>query len=188
MTMDRTASTQPTLSTPRLVLRPFALSDAPAVQRLAGAREVAASTLNVPHPYPDGAAEEWIRSHAPKFAEGTLAPFALTLRSDRALVGAMGLTIASEHAHAELGYWVGVPFWGQGYATEAARAVIRYGFVDLGLNRVFAHHFTSNPASGRVLAKAGMRYEGELRQHINKWGVFHDVALYGILAADHNDP
>jgi ribosomal-protein-alanine N-acetyltransferase len=74
--------------------------------------------------------------------------------------------------------------WNAGYATEAARAVVAFGFAQLGLNRVQAYHYSRNPASGRVLVKIGMSHEGHLRRHILKWGVFEDIDLYGILAEE----
>jgi RimJ/RimL family protein N-acetyltransferase len=77
-----------------------------------------------------------------------------------------------------------VPYWGRGYATEAALAVIAFGFEELGLNRIYAQHMASNPASGRVMQKAGMRHEGTLRQHVTKFGIVDDIAIYGILASD----
>ena len=175
----------PTLETDRLILRPFTLADAPAVQRLAGAREVASTTLNIPHPYPDGAAEQWIAKHQEVFAKGEALELAVTRRADGALVGAMGLRLEVEHARAELGYWIGTPYWGRGYGTEAAGAVVRYGFEALGLNRIYACHLVRNPASGRVMQKIGMAYEGCQRGHLRKWGQFEDVALYGILKEEY---
>ena len=79
---------------------------------------------------------------------------------------------------------MGKDWWGQGYATEAARAVLRYGFEELKLNRIYAHHMTKNPASGRVLAKIGMRREGLHRQAMRKWDVFEDVVVYAMLQQD----
>lgn len=175
---------QPRLASERLLLRPFALEDAPAVQRLAGAREVASTTLSIPHPYEDGMAEQWIESHAPRYLVGLLVSFAITERASGELAGAIGLALQPEHARAELGYWIGVPFWNRGYATEAVRAVLDFGFGTVGLHRVYATHFTRNPASGRVMQKLGMRYEGLLRQHVRKWGVFEDLVLYGMVAAE----
>ena len=97
------------------------------------------------------------------------------------MCGGIGLRLAPDHQHAELGYWIGVPYWGQGYATEASRELLRYGFEDLGLHRIFASHFKHNPASGRILVKLGMRYEGCQREHLRKWDRFVDSELYGIL-------
>ena len=87
----------------------------------------------------------------------------------------------SEHRRAELGYWLGVPYWGKGYATEASQEILRFGFETLKLRRIYASYVTENPTSGRVLEKIGMRYEGILRSHICKWDVFHDLVFYGIL-------
>lgn len=172
---------QPTLETPRLRLRPFTLDDAPRVQALAGEWAVADTTLHIPHPYHDGAAEAWISLHAEHFEERAAAVFAITLRDGGALIGAIGLVIDLRHDHAELGYWLGVPYWGRGYCTEAAAEVLRFAFAELGLRRVFAHHFARNPASGSVLRKIGMRPEGRLRQHVKKWGLFEDLEQYGIV-------
>jgi [ribosomal protein S5]-alanine N-acetyltransferase len=172
---------QPTLTTGRLVLRPFQMADAQPVQQLAGAVEVADTTLNIPHPYPDGAAEQWIAVLGEGFARGASATWAITLRDGGELVGAVGLVIRREHLHAELGYWIGMPYWGRGYATEAARAVLRYAFRGMELARVYASHFTRNPASGAVLRRIGMRHEGTFRQHYRKWGRMEDVDLYAML-------
>ena len=174
----------PTLTTDRLVLRAFEPADADAVTSLAGAREIAATTIRIPHPYPPGLAAEWIATHRARFAAGHGLPFAVTLSEDGRLVGAIGLEVDPGHGHAELGYWIGVPFWNRGYATEAARVALEWGFETLALHRVHAHHFASNPASGRVLEKIGMQREGVLRQHVLKWETYEDAVMYGILRAE----
>ena len=175
---------QPTLETPRLILRPFAPTDEDRIRELCGARQIADTTLNIPHPYPKGAAVEWIATHAPGFAAGTLANFAIASRESGDLIGAVGLVINPTHAHAELGYWIGVPYWGRGYATEAARTVVGFGFEPLGLHRIFATHFTRNPASGRIMQKIGMRREGLCRGAVRKWDRYEDLVLYALLADD----
>ncbi len=173
---------QPRLTTDRLILRGFELTDAPMVQLLAGAYEIAKTTLNIPHPYKAGMAETWIGTHQEEYRSGKGLVFAMVDRSDNQLMGAMGLIISHRFNRAELGYWVGKPFWGRGYATEAARELVRYGFQELKLNRIYATHMTHNPASGRVMQKIGMEAEGLLRQHALKWDQFLDLAVYGILA------
>lgn len=172
---------RPTLETARLILRPFTLADAPDVQRLAGDRAVASTTQNIPHPYEDGMAERWISTHQEAFERGTQISFAITRRADGALLGGIGLHPNPAHRHAEMGYWIGTPYWNQGYTSEAAAAARDYAFTVLDLHRVFARHLTRNPASGRVMQKIGMTYEGTLRQHSLKWDVFEDIAVYGIL-------
>jgi RimJ/RimL family protein N-acetyltransferase len=178
---------QPSLHTERLTLRPFVAADAAAVQRLAGVLEVAQSTLNIPHPYPDGAAERWIGSHAEHFAHGREMVCAITLRGTGELAGAVGLVLEPAHARGELGYWIARPRWGTGIATEAARSLTTFGFRSLGLNRIHAEHFGTNPASGRVMQKLGMQFEGIRRQHIRRWDRFHDLAAYAVLREDWRD-
>jgi RimJ/RimL family protein N-acetyltransferase len=175
---------QPTLKTARLILRPFDLGDAAAVQRLAGDRAIADTTLLIPHPYQDGMAEEWISAHGPKFEAGEMAVFAVVLRETGELVGAVGLGINRRFDRAEMGYWVGKPYWRRGYCTEAAKAGMGFGFANYNLHRVFATHFVRNPASGRVMQKLGMTYEGTLRQHAKRWERFEDLKVYGVLRSE----
>jgi len=165
------------LETPRLELRTWCESDIPELVPLIGAREVAATTLRIPHPYEERHAREFLAS-VTKENELRLA---IRLRNDGRLCGGVGLHPEAPHNRAELGYWLGVPYWGHGYATEAATAVVRYGFEQLKLNRIFATYFTHNPASGKVLRKIGMKYEGCMRQHVLKWSEFVDLELCSIL-------
>lgn len=171
--------------TNRLILRNFTIGDANDVQRLAGEKEIADTTLLIPHPYPDGAAEEWIATHAYKFLNKEEVIFAITLKENKQLIGAIGLVINKMFNHAEAGYWIGVPFWGNGYCTEALGAVLNFGFTTLGLNKIHAHHMTKNPASGKVMLKCGMKLEGSFKKHILKNGVYEDIDLYGILRDDY---
>lgn len=167
----------PTLETPRLKLRPYIDADIDELLPLVGTREVAATTLRIPHPY--------TRENAIAFLALTREPdkiwLAVTLRSDSRQVGGIGLRVDREHQNAELGYWLGASYWGQGFATEAGHAMLRYGFEELQLHRIFASHFKHNPASGRVLQKLGMKYEGCQRHQIRKWDRFVDSELYGLL-------
>lgn len=174
----------PTLETPRLVLRGFAPADAPRVQELAGDWAIADTTACIPHPYEDGMAEAWIASHEEELATGTGAPFAIVDKRDGTLIGAISLMRIAAGHQAELGYWIGKPYWNRGYCTEACRAVLAYAFRDRGLRRVYAHYMVRNPASGRVMQKVGMSHEGTLRQHLRKGERFEDVALYGILRSE----
>jgi len=169
------------LETARLILREFSESDIAELVPLIGALEVAATTLRIPHPYEEKHAREFLAT-VPKENELRLA---IRLRRDGRLCGGMGLHPEMQHRRAELGYWIGVPFWGNGYATEAAREVVRYGFEKLDLNRIFATHFKGNEKSGRVLQKIGMRHEGSIRQGVLKSGKFIDLEMYSILREDY---
>jgi [ribosomal protein S5]-alanine N-acetyltransferase len=175
----------PILETSRLLLRPFALQDAPTLAQLAGRREIADTTISIPHPYTEEQAQCWIADSADLYAQGKAIVFGMQLKEEGSLIGAVGLRdIDDEHSLAEMGFWVAVERWGQGYATEAARTALAYGFEQLGLNRIYAHHMVKNPASGRVLARIGMKQEALLRQRVRKWGVFEDVVLMVILRAE----
>src|SRR5579863_6287754 len=135
------------LRTARLLLRSLEREDVPAMVRLAGAMEIAATTLNIPHPYAEGDARTFLAKASEDFRAGRSVSFAISALQGRELCGAVGLNIAEPHWHAELGYWIGVPFWNKGFATEAARAAVAFGFQMLGLHRIFAHHFAGNTAS-----------------------------------------
>ena len=177
----------PQLRTARLRLRAYAPADAAQLQRLAGAREVAATTMNIPPiPTPTAPPETWIGTHAAKWAAHEELVFAVTLKNTGELLGSMGLVIQEDHHKAELGYWVGVPHWNQGYTSEAARAVIDYGFpARSGSTASQAHHMADNPRFGpRVMEKAGMQREGFSPGALRKDGGFRDVVFYGVLRAD----
>jgi len=167
----------PTLETERLRIRPYSESDIPELLPLVGAREVAATTLRIAHPY----TEEDARAFLELAKDPDKLWLAITLRSDGRQIGGIGLRIEQQHQHAELGYWLGVGYWERGYATEAAREILRYGFEELNLHRIFATHFAHNPASGNVLTKIGMCHEGCQREHLLKWGQFVDSEMYGVL-------
>ncbi len=169
------------LETPRLILREFSETDIPELVPLIGAREVAATTLRIPHPYEEKHAREFFAT-VPKENELRLA---IHLRSTGRLCGGIGLHPDTEPQRAELGYWIGVPFWGNGYATEAASAVLEYGFKKLKLDRIFASHFKGNDKSGRVLRKIGMRHEGSVRHGVMKAGKLLDVEIYAIVRGAH---
>jgi [ribosomal protein S5]-alanine N-acetyltransferase len=175
---------RPLLRTERLLLRPFAMADAPRVAELCAEREIAATTLFIPHPYTLEDAQVWLQGHQETFDSGHGVQFAICREEE--LIGAVGLVIEPQHDRGDLGYWIGKPYWGAGYATEAAAAVVRYGFLELKLNRVHAYHYLGNSASGRVLEKIGLRCEGLARQHIKKWGQYQDCPLYGLVRADYD--
>jgi ribosomal-protein-alanine N-acetyltransferase len=169
------------LQTDRLTLRPSTVSDIPALIPLIGAREVAATTLRIPFPYTEADARDFIAATEEDLSTGNELRLAIILRESDSLCGGVGLRIEAEHRRAELGYWIGVPYWGKGYATEAARAMVKHGFDSLGLHRIFAGHVAGNLASARVLKKIGMLHEGCQRSHNLKWGEFLDLELYGML-------
>jgi len=175
---------KPVLQTERLTLRALRPEDAPVLKHLVSSYEVALNTLSIPHPYPEGAAAEWIASNDKSFDDGKMVNLGIFLREGDTLVGSIGLTIHREHDRGELGYWIGVDYWNRGYATEATAAIIDYGFRERGLHRIDAGHFARNPGSGRVMQKVGMSLEGRFRESVKKWDEFVDVDFYAILRSE----
>ena len=171
----------PNIESERLILRGFKKSDAVDVQSLAGKFEIADTTLTIPHPYEDGVAESWIDRHHDAFVSRRGVTFAMTRKTDKVLVGAISLMNIAQDHQAELGYWVGVPYWGKGFCTEAGKLVTDYAFSYLGLVRLHAGHLARNPSSGRVLQKIGFIHEGSRTGHVKKWGRLEDVEVYGLM-------
>jgi RimJ/RimL family protein N-acetyltransferase len=151
----------PVLETKRLALRAPRLGDAKTIAALADDRRIAENTARIPHPYKISDAESFIAGAA-KAGE---AAFLITLR-DKTVIGACGLVFRDEEAP-ELGYWLGVNHWGQGYATEALHAVIDYAFTDMGHEALQAGARVTNPASRRVLEKCGFQWTGVGLYRIN---------------------
>jgi RimJ/RimL family protein N-acetyltransferase len=169
------------LQTPRLLLRPLEYTDAPHIYEYMRDREIAYNTMLIPYPYPAGAAETWIEDSWANAASGDSYTFAVVLSAEHRMIGSMGIRQNSTHNRAEIGYWMGKAYRGQGYASEACRRIIQYGFEELGLNRIQAGYFTRNPASRRVMEKAGMTHEGVLRQYVYKSGEYVDLGYCAIL-------
>lgn len=178
----------PTLTTDRLVLRAFTHADIANLVRFAGSDEVHATTLNIPSPYTDQHAIDWIATHQATLAAGHGVVWAIADGQSDELVGTIDIRLQMIHKRGEIGYWVGPPHWGKGYATEAVRAVLGYGFGELGLYRIYADHFAGNDASGRVLTKVGMTQEGTLRGQFVKAGRHIDTVLYAIIKPDYESP
>ncbi len=144
----------PVLETKRLALRAPRLEDAKTVAMLANDRRIAENTARIPHPYKMTDAESFITGANKAGGE---AVFLITLR-DETVIGGCGLTLQEEMP--ELGYWLGVPYWGQGYATEAVHAVIDYAFTNHEHEALQAGSRVTNPASRRVLEKCGFQWTG----------------------------
>ena len=173
------------MKTSRLRLRPFLATDAELLCELAGAREIADSTVGVPHPYSLAAAKAWIAGLTHFYQTDAAVSFAVALQSSGELIGSAELReIDRENRRGELSFWIGLPWWRNGYATEAAWEVLHFGFSEFSLNRIEARHLVRNPAPRGVLGKLGMSSEGVLRQAIRKWNSFEDVMIHSLLRSD----
>ncbi|MRH45093.1 GNAT family N-acetyltransferase [Aquibacillus halophilus] len=173
------------LRTKRLILRPYDMEDAARTKELAGMKEIAETTISIPHPYTFGDAESWIRNSVQLIDENLAYPLAIVLQDDNLLIGTMTLRIDKQHNKGELAYWVGKDYWNKGYAQESGKRMIKFGFEELNLNRIYAPAMSKNKASTRAMGKIGMSYEGTLKQDIIKWGEYQDVDIYGLLQSDY---
>lgn len=174
----------PTITTSRLILRPLKMSDAADMFAYAKDEEVARHVMWDAHKTVADS-KAFLRGAKRQYRLGLPASFGIVLRQTGRLVGTIGfMWINTDHKSAEIGYSLAHPLWNQGIMTEALSAVLRFSFETLGLNRVEAQHEADNPASGRVMEKAGMRFEGVMRQRLYNKGRFVDVRLYAILRGD----
>ncbi len=175
------------LRTERLVLRRFNEADADAVVRVCADKEIAEFTNSIAHPYTREHAEQFIARQIERMSKGEATVFAMELADSGEVIGSVGMDLHEEDRYAELGYLVALAHWGRGYATEASREMIRHAFEDLGMHRVQACWYGGNPASWRVMEKAGFIAEGTLRQSKFKNGKMLDTNVAGILRDEWGD-
>jgi len=176
----------PTLLTPRLCLRGLEESDAPRLFEHASNPNMTPYVTWDNHRSIDDSRQFILNHAAEHYLQAVPEPIAVCHRDDPAdLVGMVGCTWAARaHQVMELGYWIAEPFWGRGYATEAARALIDWVFSTYTVNRIQAHFMVQNPASGKVMEKLGLQYEGTFRSAVLRHGRFSDVSFYAILRDD----
>ena len=158
------------------LIRPFRQGDEPDLQRHADDRDVARNLRDrFPSPYTRKDAQHWVDE---TLAQRPLTNFAITI--DDRVVGAVGFMVGQDihRRSAEIGYWLGRAVWGRGIATEALIAVTAHAFAEHDLVRLYAGVFPSNPASSRVLEKAGYTLEARLRSAVTKEGQTMDELLY----------
>lgn len=169
------------LYTPRLTLKPIGADRAEALAQLISSREFSDNTSSIPYPYTLQDAKNYLRLQAEGYRSGNDIMLGIFESQTGVLVGNIGLHLKREHQRAELGYIVGKAFWNSGFGTEAASAVMDYGFSQLNLRKITAKHYEHNPASGRIMQKLGMTKEGYLRGEIIRNTRVCNVIVYGIL-------
>jgi [ribosomal protein S5]-alanine N-acetyltransferase len=177
------------LLTPDLLLRPGLYSDAPAVRAAMQSWDVVQTLMLPPWPYLHGHALGWMNTYVSMWQQHRAAPWMMIEKSSQQLVGTIGLRAGLDGGArpvlGNVGYWVAQPHWGKGFATQALKAVIEYGFTALAMHRIDACHLAHNRASGRVMQRAGMRQEGIRRAYSKgRDGQWHDDVLYSILSTD----
>lgn len=150
------------------MLREPQVLDIPSIVRYANHPSVFETTLNIPHPYAEKDAVFWLNMAQQGFAKRNHFIFAMVLKETDTFAGGIGLVVNPKHNRAEAGYWIGEPFRNRGYTTEALAQILKFGFEELRLQKILAHHLMKNPASGKVMSKNGMIREGELVDHVRK--------------------
>ncbi len=139
------------------------------------------NSTNIPYPYDEDCAKFWLELIRKGQEENTGQTFAIRTKTDLKMIGAIGLELDLDHDKAELGYWLDKNFWNKGFATEASKKIIDYGFNTLKLKRIFATHFDFNTASGKVMLKSGMQQEGVLYAHTKNNDRYENHILYAII-------
>ena len=171
----------PTLQTAHLILRPVRRRDAEAMYAYARDADVSRYVLWEPHRSIMDT-RETIGGIRRQYRHGWPSSFAIALRDTDRMIGTIGyMWLNLENHSAEIGYSLAKEHWNRGYMTEALTELIRYSFQTLRLHRLEAQHDIRNPASGRVMQKAGMLYEGTLRDRLRSKGSYCTVALYSII-------
>jgi len=170
------------IETKKLFLRAITQKDAERINLLVNDIAITSTTLRIPYPSSIEDTNTWIENHRRNCKSGDQAVFGIILKETNELIGVISLDINKSDENAELGYWIGKHYWRNGYCTEAAEAMMNYGFETLGLHKIFAQHMKDNMSSGRVMKKIGMKHEGSLKQHVKKDGSFKDTEIYGLIA------
>ena len=169
------------LHTPRLTLRAFHQDDSEMVAKLCHNKKLYDMTLSLPYPYTIEMAKSWIALHETWRQELQRFEWAIVHTQTNQLMGAIGLGYNRNHHHGEVGYWLGEPFWKQGYASEALKRVIEWAFNEQQYHRIFARHFLFNQASRKVMEKAGLTYEGTMVDHMLKDGKYITLDCLSII-------
>lgn len=168
----------PVIETKRLRLRLPAAKDIPRMVEYANHPQVSKMTLNIPHPYHEKDAISWINMANQGFEDKDHFVFSICKLAEDQFMGGIGLRINTRFNRAELGFWIGEPFWNNGYVSEATEKVLQFGFEQIGLQKIYATHLVENPASGKVMMKNGMIKEGKLVDHLKKNDKYYTVIQY----------
>lgn len=166
---------QPTIETPLLILRPFRVSDSERVALLAGQKTISDMTANIPYPYTEKMATEWIETHSVKFEHKRAVVFAITLKGSDSVIGAVSFPSLKDGV-AILGYWLGSDYWGRGIALEAAQALIGYAKRELKVSEVEVQHLVENQQSRSVIKKIGIQFKEN--RSITVRGEKREVCVY----------
>ncbi len=168
----------PHLVTKQLNLRRLQLADLPRLVLFANNPKISDQILNIPYPYFEDDAINRLNLVIEGFKSKARFIFCIALKTDNQLVGEIGLHLNKDQNNAQLGYWIAEKFWGQGLATEATGAVLKFGFEVLNLQKIYATHYPNNPASAMVITRNGMIKEAELKDHYKVNDEYRSIIQY----------
>ncbi|ATL44450.1 GNAT family N-acetyltransferase [Elizabethkingia sp. HX WHF] len=167
------------IETERLILSPLKESDIPLITEYLQEKIISDNTSHIPYPYSESDARTWLKMSNDALTAKTGYTFAIREKEGK-IIGAIGLHDRGDDK-AELGYWIAVPFWNKGYATEAASAILNFGIKELKFHKIYATHFIHNPASGKIMEKIGMQKEAVLKHHMKKEEQYLDIQMYSLI-------
>jgi len=166
----------------RIILRPLKISDVKDIYFNIQDRKIAENTSLIPWPYKLKDAKDFIQKKQKSYQKKSDFAFGIELRSKEEVIGCISLDkVNFEHKNAEIGYWLGPRYWGQGITTEAGKLILKFAFKKIKLHRVYGFAFSDNPASQQVFKNLGFRKEGFLRQTHWRFGRWRNDVQYGIL-------
>jgi len=176
---------QPMLQTDRLVLTSLCKSDAKELSTIANDKDLLRyMSDSLPNPYRYEDALEFIKKAKKSYQSGKSIEYAIRLKNSHEIIGVIGLSLNYKNDHITFGYWLGKKWWKKGYMSEALSEIVRFCFEELKVHRVASHHFHPNIASGKVMQKAGLKYEGRRKEHYKKGDEFFDIIDYGLIRSE----
>ena len=171
----------PHIELDKLILNQPTEDDCLEISQILNHEVYSSNTINIPFPYTEKDAKFWVGLSETGFKNNNHLIFAIREKVNEKIIGAIDLGIDIRFNKAELGFWLEKKYWNKGITTEAAKAMIKFGFCNLKLKRIYASHFDFNGSSGKVLEKAGMTKEGLLKCHTYKNGEYQNHILYSII-------
>ncbi len=169
-----------------MILRPYEPSDTEDIFKVVSRREIADTTVSIPHPYPRQTVEWWINFIKENMEKGNAYEFGVYKKDEPHIyIGNSGfVNISKQHNNGEIGYFISPEYWNQGYGTEACCKIVEFGFQELKLERVYGRCMTKNEGSRKIMEKAGLKYEGLAKHEVLKWDKYEDVWYFGLIRSE----
>lgn len=166
-------------------LGPFEKSDCPRIADLCNNIKIYRNNLSLPYPYSLQDALDWVDYLDQAMDPNRFMALAIRDKKHGQVLGCLSMEFSQVHRRVEVGYWLGEPYWNKGIMTEVLKRVIKYVFEERNYHKVYGTHFSYNQASGRVMEKAGMVYEGTLKGHLKRQDEYIDLVCYGLTVKDY---